>query len=65
MVLIEYAVVNIILGDGSGDAAKGPAKPEPKPSKATDLAIKVKEEEESDLTPSLLRRISNMTFGCD
>ncbi|KAK8378174.1 hypothetical protein O3P69_018857 [Scylla paramamosain] len=40
MVLIEYAVVNIILGDGSGDAAKGPAKPEPKPSKATDLAIK-------------------------
>lgn len=42
MVLIEYAVVNIILGDGSGDAAKGPAKPEPKPSKATDLAIKVR-----------------------
>ncbi|XP_045138794.1 glycine receptor subunit alpha-2-like isoform X1 [Portunus trituberculatus] len=36
MVLIEYAVVNIILGDGSGDAAKCPAKPEPKPSKATD-----------------------------
>ncbi|XP_042218928.1 glycine receptor subunit alpha-2-like isoform X2 [Homarus americanus] len=40
MALIEYAVVNIILGDGSGEAAKGPAKPEPKPSKATELAIK-------------------------
>ncbi|XP_045599157.1 glycine receptor subunit alpha-2 [Procambarus clarkii] len=40
MALIEYAVVNIILGDGSGETAKGPTKPEPKPSKATDLAIK-------------------------
>lgn len=40
MALIEYAIVNIILGDGSGDAAKGPPKPDPKASKATDLAIK-------------------------
>lgn len=37
--------MNIILGDGSGEAPKGPNKPEPKPSKATELAIKVSRKE--------------------
>ena len=39
MALMEYAIVNIILGDGSAD--KPAPAPDPKPSQVSSVAYKV------------------------
>ncbi|XP_076034944.1 glycine receptor subunit alphaZ1-like isoform X2 [Oratosquilla oratoria] len=40
MALMEYAVVNIILGDGSGDGGKKPPAPDKREGKISSIAIK-------------------------
>jgi hypothetical protein len=52
MALMEYCLVNIILGDS--DAPKPPTAEAPKPEKVFDLAAKV----------SRLDRLFSLTLGC-